>query len=117
MTALTDPRTLPNGLVVPNPLALGYTPVAPSAVAMRMVGATTPRELTATSSASSCHGCRTDAGCCRLESRPVEGPDRATSESTSTDDLLLSNFTRRQDQQRLSMQRVDTVVHTVLGHH
>ena len=29
-----------------NPLALGYTPVAPSPVAMRMVGATTPRELT-----------------------------------------------------------------------
>lgn len=29
-----------------NPLALGYTPVAPSPIAMKMVGATTPRELT-----------------------------------------------------------------------
>ena len=29
-----------------NPLALGYTPVAPSPVAMQMIGATTPRELT-----------------------------------------------------------------------
>ena len=31
-----------------NPLALGHTPVAPSPVAMKMVGATTPRELTVT---------------------------------------------------------------------